>query len=373
MLNNGKVLIAGGLTPGQGNYVEVSTPELYDALTGTFATTGTFVGPGDGFWVRGGPNSPAVTIMSDGRVLFAAEPFSEVYDPVKERFSATGAMKTTCGPLYGAPNYIGGRSATLLTTGEVLVAGGGHEDCGRFAEGERYDPASDTFALVSSMTRRRYLHSATRLPDGTVLIAGGESESGFSLVTEATAEIYDPAARAFYLAGSMQKGREGHTATLLRDRRVLLAGGVFYQDVGIFLGSLDTADLYTPATTLSALVPVFPLDGVMTEDRRPRLQVHNVPHPRPVGAVRYGFEWSDRSDFAPGARNAAAGDVAESGGPDTAFLISDDLEANTTYYWRARATITAPDGETFNSGYSAVRSFRTPTLDGGELSMGLRR
>jgi hypothetical protein len=78
------------------------------------------------------------------------------------------------------------------------------------------------------------------------------------LITEATAEIYDPSATASYLAGSMQKGREGHTATLLRDGRVLLAGGVFYQDVGIFLGSLDTADLYTPTTTLPAVPPFKP-------------------------------------------------------------------------------------------------------------------
>ncbi len=258
LLRNGKVLIAGGVTPRHTNTVEVSTPEVYEPSTGTFSATGTFVGPGDGAYVLGGPNSPAVTLLGDGRVLFAAEPFSEVYDPIKQRFSATGAMETTCGPFYGPPNYIGGRTATLLTTGEVLVAGGGHEDCGRFAEAERYDPSSGTFTLVRPMTRRRVFHTATRLLDGTVLIAGGESESGFSLITEATAEIYDPSATAFHLVGSMQKGREGHTATLLRDGRVLLAGGVFYQDVGIFLGSLDTADLYAPSTTLPAVAPFKP-------------------------------------------------------------------------------------------------------------------
>ena len=244
--------------------MEVSTPELYEPLTGTFATTGTFVGPGDGFYIRGGPNSPAVTLMNDGRVLFAAEPFSEIYDPVKQRFSAVGAMKTTCGPFYGLPNYIGGRTATLLTSGDVLVAGGGHEDCGRFADAERYVPDSGTFELVAPMTRRRVFHTATRLQDGTILIVGGESESGFSLITEATAEIYDPSVARFYLAGSMQKGREGHTATLLNDGRVLLAGGVFYQDVGIFLGSLDSADLYMPKA-MPAPMPVFPINNVVTE------------------------------------------------------------------------------------------------------------
>ena len=286
----------------------MSTPELYDPLTGTFATTGTFVGPGDGFYIRGGPNSPAVTRLSDGRVLFAAEPFSEIYDPVRQRFSATGAMKTTCGGLYGPPNYIGGRTATLLTSGHVLVAGGGHEDCGRFADLERYDPDSDTFELVAPMTRRRVFHTATRLRDGTILIAGGESESGFSLITEATAEIYDPSVARSFLVGSMQKGREGHTATLLSDGRVLLTGGVFYQDVGIFLGSLDSADLYMP-NVLSAPVPVFPINNAVTDDLRPRLQVQNIPSPRPVGAVRYRFDWSDRSDFGPGPRTTGADGV----------------------------------------------------------------
>jgi hypothetical protein len=283
-----------------------------------------------------------------------------MYDPVNQRFSATGAMRTTCGPLYGAPNYISGRSATLLTSGEVLVAGGGHEDCGRFADAERYDPSSDTFALVEPMTRRRVFHTATRLVDGTVLIAGGESESGFSLVTEAMAEIYDPSTARFYLVGSMQKGRALHTATLLADGRVLLAGGLFFQDVGLFLGSLDTADLYTPSTTLPQVVPVFPRDGVVTENLRPRLQVHNVPHPRPVGLVRYRFEWSDRSDFGSGPRTAGADGVVEGTGSDTPLVIPDDLEANATYCCRARATITTPDGMTFQGPYSETRSFRTP-------------
>jgi hypothetical protein len=248
LLHNGKVLIAGGTTPRSGNPTYVSTPELYDPTMGTFSATGRFVGPGDGFYIEGGPNSPSVTLLSDGRVLFAAEPFSEIYDPATGTFSVTGQMRTACGP-FGRPSYLAGRTATLLPGRDVLVAGGGHEDCGRYAEAERYDPASGTFTLTRPMSRRRSYHTATPLPNGTVLIAGGESESGFHLVTEATAEIYDPSAGTFSLvASSMQGGRENHSATLLKDGRVLLAGGVFFQDVGVFLGSLNTADLYTPQT-----------------------------------------------------------------------------------------------------------------------------
>jgi hypothetical protein len=358
LLNNGKVLVAGGTTPRAGTPLHVSTPELYDPATGTFAATGRFVGPGDGFYIEGGPNSPSVTRLSDGRVVFAAEPFSEVYEPTTGTFSATGQMKTTCGP-FGRPSYLGGRTATLLPGGDVLVAGGGHEDCGRYAEAERYDPASGTFTLLRPMTRRRSYHTATPLPNGTVLIAGGESESGFHLVTEATAEVFDPAAPTFLLVeSSMQGGRQQHTATLLKDGRVLLAGGVFYQDVGIFLGSLNTADVFTPPA-VQAPMPAFPIDNALTEDLRPRLQVHNL-SPRPFGSVTYRFEWSDRIDFGPGPRTTGADGVRQGDGPDTAHVIADDLEPDTWYYWRARAMIVESDGKSATTAFSAVRSFRTP-------------
>ena len=294
LLKNGKVLIAGGIEPVCCTQpTPVSTPELYDPSTGTFTSTGRFVGPGDGFYLKDGPNSPAVTMLADGRVLFAAEPFSELYDPTSGTFSETGAMKTTCGPFYGTPNYISGRTATLLAGGDVLVTGGGHEDCGRFAEAERYDPSSGTFTRVAPMTRRRVFHTATPLRDGTVLIAGGDSESGFSLITEATAEIFYSVTGTFAVVGSMQKGREGHTATLLKDGRVLLTGGVFYQDVGIFQGSLDSADLYTPAVPAMA-VSVVPVDGAVTEALRPRLTLHAAPpsaagQDRGAGAGEHGL------------------------------------------------------------------------------------
>ena len=165
----------------------------------------------------------------------------------------------------------------------------------------------------------------------------------------------------------MQKGREGHTATLLNDGRVLLAGGVFYQDVGIFLGSLDSADLYLPKA-MPAPVPVFPINNVVTDDLRPRLQVQNIPPPRPVGTVRYRFEWSDRSDFGPGPRTTGADGVPESLGSDTAYAIADRLEPDTRYYWRTRATITRPDGVAITTDYSEVRSFVTPGLANASAS-----
>jgi len=69
-----------------------------------------------------------------------------------------------------------------------------------------------------------------------------------------TAELYDPAAGAFVATPTMIAARETHTATVLKDGRVLLAGGVSYGGIGIFGGSLASAELYSPATPLAAPV-----------------------------------------------------------------------------------------------------------------------
>src|SRR5262249_43124284 len=150
-------------------------PELFDPSTGTFTLTGKFASAGDGFFVTGGPNVSAATLLPDGRVLFAGEPNSELYDPVTGTFSVTGGMTTPCF-LAWYPDYIYGRTATLLKNGKVLVTGGEHEDCGRFANAELYDPATETFTATGSMASVRDNHTANLLPDGAALIIGGESE-----------------------------------------------------------------------------------------------------------------------------------------------------------------------------------------------------
>ena len=124
-----------------------------------------------------------------------------------------------------------GHSATLLPGGQVLVAGGGSRSA------EVFDPASGTWMTTGSPVAARQDHSATLLPNGKVLVAGG-TEGGAYL---ATVELYNPASGTWSPTASLAAARNQHTATLLPGGKVLVAGG--YNG-----GPLATAELYDPAS-----------------------------------------------------------------------------------------------------------------------------
>ena len=84
-----------------------------------------------------------------------------------------------------------------------------------------YDPASKQFFITGSMGVDRANHTATLLANGKVLIAGGVTLSG----EVATAELYDPNTGTFTSTGTMTGPRDRHTATLLANGKVLIAGG----------------------------------------------------------------------------------------------------------------------------------------------------
>jgi WD40 repeat protein len=115
-------------------------------------------------------------------------------------------------------------TATLLPTGKVLIAGGFKKvrtyDQFYFDSAELYDPRTKTFSPTGTLHEARCGHTATLLQNGTVLITGGVSTSALS-----SAELYDPHKETFTSIGNMIAPREGHTATLLRNGNVLIAGG----------------------------------------------------------------------------------------------------------------------------------------------------
>jgi hypothetical protein len=131
-------------------------------------------------------------------------------------------------------------TATLLSTGKVLVTGGYNN--GQILNSfELYDPATQVWTEPSAHTiSARYRHAATLLLDGTVLVTGGQSTTG-SLSALSSAEIYNPVTNTWSAAGTMSTPRVFHTATLLADGTVLITGGI--NDVG---ATLQSAEIYYP-------------------------------------------------------------------------------------------------------------------------------
>jgi len=127
-------------------------------------------------------------------------------------------------------------TATLLPSGKVLVAGGSSASGGSLASAELYDPGTNTWTAAGSLATTRDDFSATLLPNGKVLVAGGPDTS---------TELYDPGTNTWSAAGSsLAAKRVDHTATLLHSGKVLVVGG----QSGGGGGYLASAELYDPGT-----------------------------------------------------------------------------------------------------------------------------
>ncbi|MGA2871053.1 MAG: kelch repeat-containing protein, partial [Verrucomicrobiota bacterium] len=123
------------------------------------------------------------------------------------------------GPLSTAREQ---HTATLLPNGQVLVAGGADSSGNPSSVAELYNPANGTWTTTNSLNTAREWHTATLLLNGEVLVAGGQGTAPGAL---ASAELYNPTTGTWTPTGSMNTGREWHTATLLANGKVLVAGG----------------------------------------------------------------------------------------------------------------------------------------------------
>jgi hypothetical protein len=235
--------------------VTLADAELYDPASGTFAATGE---------MAMAQATPSATLLPNGKVLLVdgggqlSLPSAQLYDPVTGAISATGHMNV----------FRGRPTATLLPNGKVLVAGGDPYGDWALNSAELYDPATGSFFATETMTHGYEDHTATLLPDGTVLIAGGHegrwAPDGF-YNNDDRADLFDPATGRFRATGDMATGRELHTATLLKNGQVLIAGGVQYWADGAGgrvpeIGLLSSAELYNPPSLVAAPV-LFSVSG----------------------------------------------------------------------------------------------------------------
>ncbi|MGA3327175.1 MAG: kelch repeat-containing protein [Terriglobia bacterium] len=227
LLNNGMVLIAGGCCA---NGQALSSAELYNPATGAFTTTGN---------LSTAREYHTATLLNNGMVLIAGGYNSSGYLASAELYNPTsGTFLHTTGNLNTARGY---HTATLLNNGMVLLAGGTNGNA--LATAELYNPTTGIFTATGNLNTAREYHTATLLSNGMVLMAGGYGVYNPNIgYYEAGAELYSPATGAFTVTGSLNNARGYHTATLLNNGMVLMAGGYGYG------GDVGSGELYNPAT-----------------------------------------------------------------------------------------------------------------------------
>jgi hypothetical protein len=202
------------------------------ALPSSFAVSGTWSMAG----VLRQPASNAVT-LNDGRVLSVGSqtPSStQVWSPTSRTWTAAANAPITFMPYTYIP--------VVLNDGRVLVTGYCQSGCNGASNTEIYNPATNAWTVpASQMAVSRYQHTATKLADGRVLVAGGCNAYGCATDT-ASIEVFNPLTNRWTTVASMVLDRADHTATLLANGKVLIAGGFSP------LGSLAENETYDPAT-----------------------------------------------------------------------------------------------------------------------------
>lgn len=201
LLLDGTVLVTGG-----------RSAEVYDPGTETWTTVG---------GLSTAHASPTATLLRDGRVLVAGSGGAEFYDPRSQAWTASGNMV--------APRH--DHKAILLSDGRVLAVGGNIASDEAVATAEIYDPTLGSWTATGSLSSTRHeTHTLTLLPNGSVLVVGGHGCRDCGGIEPSTAELFDPATGAWTPVPDLGTQLRGHTATLMPDGTVLVVGGTDVHD-----------------------------------------------------------------------------------------------------------------------------------------------
>ena len=231
LLLNGDVLVVGGRNPSY-----LSSAELYDPLSGTWKVTGSMNGERCYFTATRLLNGKVLVVGGNGNYPNYHLSRTELYDPTTGKWTITGTLN------------IGrdGHTATLLPDGKVLVAGGMSER--QFlADSEIYDPEIGVWTVAGSLNGLRYGHTAVLLENGKVLVSGGvKSADNYPSYDNylTSAEVYDPKTGKWTSVGEMHVKRCHHTMTLLPNGKVLVVGGQSRSDNA---GALSSTEIYDPS------------------------------------------------------------------------------------------------------------------------------
>jgi N-acetylneuraminic acid mutarotase len=236
LLPSGSVLVAGGCISNCLG-ATTATAELYNSTNGSWSSTGSMARARTYF---------GMVLLSSGKVLViggctslnsngcgGVTAAAEVFDPSSGKWTPTGPMHAARGNL----------TATLLPNGKVLVAGGIDAANNPQATAELYNPTTGKWTLTGSLNVARDEHTAVLLSTGKVLVAGGENSAS---VTTNKTELYNPSTGKWAFTGNLNVSRLEHTVTMLMNGKVLIAGGnnVTANTTTV----LASAELYNPST-----------------------------------------------------------------------------------------------------------------------------